>query len=407
MQAQSTRALGVIALRTLAVSMLSSLLWPSLASAHAIGARTRATLPPLMVGTMPERNSVALFRPRHVATSNFRTDRRGDTAPSPTYFKITNVTAEAGGVGGYAGAVNNDGRIGYTDFGNGQDIPGYAWVVNNGGTAELLYGPYDPGYTCEFSQNTVAGLNENAEAVGSWTCGVYDGFIGWSLSANIYGSSILYFDQSDQSSHASAVNDHDVAVGSGQLYAGDPGSAIIVEPSSSSSGRTIALRGLKGKKCLTAATSINNAGTIVGLACDEAVRFSMSGYAQLLGRGRDSAAEAVNQHGDIVGSAGSSAFLERDGRTLVLPKPAPYGRYSAIAYAVNSADEVVGTLYGPNGVAVAFVYVNGHAYALDSLLPPRSGWQIADALGVNDHGEIVGDGYYNGTLYGIAMKPPR
>jgi hypothetical protein len=405
MQTLISRALGSIALRTLAVTVFLSLLSPSIAPAHAIGTRARVVRPPLMVGTMPERNSVAYFRPRHVATSSLLTDRRGDTAPSSTYFKITNITAEVGGLTGSAAAVNNDGRIGYTDFGNQEDIPGTAYVVNNGGTFAQLYGPFDPGFDCEFSELTVTALNENAEAVGSWSCGNGPGFIGWLLSGANY-SSISFYDQSGQESNAYAVNDHDVAVGcSGPCYTGATGSAIVVEKSGST-GRTIPLRGFKGAKCLTTATSINDAGSIVGSACDEAVRFSTSGYAQPLGLGRGSAAEAVNQHGDIVGSAGSSAFLERDGRTLRLPKPAPYGRDSAIAYAVNSTDEVVGTLYGPTG-AVAFIYTGGHVYALDSLLPPHSGWQIADALGVNDHGEIVGDGYYNGTLYGIALKPPR
>ena len=367
----------------------------------------RLIRPPLLAGAVPERNSVASIRPRHVPWSNLRSDRRGDTAPSKAYYKITNITAEADGLGGSASAVNEDGRIAYTAFGNGEDISGTAYVVNNGGTSDQLFGPYDPGYTCQFSEITVAGLNENAEAVGTWSCGL-DGYIGWSLSKTGFGSSILYFDQSGRGSNDYAVNDHNVAVGCyGPCYSGGSGSAIVTGPSADSMGRLIVLRGFKGRTCLTAATSINNAGKVVGFACNEAAVFSASGYATALGVGPGSAAEAVNQHGDVVGSAGSSAFLERDGKTLKLPKPIPYGRYSAIAYAVNTADEVVGTLYGPNGAAVAFVYRGGHAYALDSLVKPNSGWRIADALGVNDHGEIVGDGYYNGTLYGISLKPPH
>ncbi len=54
----------------------------------------------------------------------------------------------------------------------------------------------------------------------------------------------------------------------------------------------------------------------------------------------------------------------------------------------------------------AFLYKNGRSYDSNSLLPPHSGWFISDALGIDDDGEIVGDGYYNGTLYGISLKPP-
>jgi hypothetical protein len=55
----------------------------------------------------------------------------------------------------------------------------------------------------------------------------------------------------------------------------------------------------------------------------------------------------------------------------------------------------------------AFVYVDGHSYDLNRLIPPNSGWWIADAVGVNDRGEIVGDGYYNRNLCGISLKPPN
>ena len=55
----------------------------------------------------------------------------------------------------------------------------------------------------------------------------------------------------------------------------------------------------------------------------------------------------------------------------------------------------------------AFLYANGHTYDLSTLIAPNSGWQIDEALGINDHGEIVGDAYYNGTLYGISLTPPH
>jgi hypothetical protein len=54
----------------------------------------------------------------------------------------------------------------------------------------------------------------------------------------------------------------------------------------------------------------------------------------------------------------------------------------------------------------AFLYRNGTSYDLNTLIAPNSGWQILDAYGINDRGEIVGDASYKDNLYGISLKPP-
>src|SRR5262249_35581689 len=44
----------------------------------------------------------------------------------------------------------------------------------------------------------------------------------------------------------------------------------------------------------------------------------------------------------------------------------------------------------------ATIYQNGHLEALDSLTPPNSGWQLMIAASINDVGQIVGQGEYQG-----------
>jgi hypothetical protein len=155
------------------------------------------------------------------------------------------------------------------------------------------------------------------------------------------------------------------------------------------------------------ATGINDAGEIVGFACNEAVRFSLTGYAEPLFSSKlSSSAEAINQRGDVAGYFDNgSAFLYRSGKIFTLPLPAGDKGLNAYAYAINSSDEVVGTLSGKS--SSAFAYINGHSYDLNSLIAPNSGWKIVDAFGVNDHGEIVGDGYFYGLLCGYSLKPPN
>jgi hypothetical protein len=374
---------------------------------HAANAHTYRPARARIIST--ERVFAAASLPRHIATFGVRADLRGDTPLSTKYFKITNLTAEAYGYTGYGAAVNNDGRIAYNDFGDGVDQNPPATIINNGGTYAALPFPVD---TCVNTNSDAYALNEAGEAVGNYGCSdswdYYFGYAGWSLTGATTAK-VAYYDQrysySEDYSYADAVNDHDVAVGC-DGDCGEAGSAAVFEPAKSSHGSLRELLGLKGQQCFATATGINDAGQIVGFACGKAVRFSLNGYAEpLVANEASSFAEAINARGDVAGFFNrGAAFLYRQGKMSVLPLPPGDKDYSSYAYAINATDEVVGMLYGPT--TSAFVYLNGHSYDLNTLIPPDSGWTIVGAYGVNDHGEIVGEGYYNGNLYGVSLKPP-
>jgi hypothetical protein len=87
-----------------------------------------------------------------------------------------------------------------------------------------------------------------------------------------------------------------------------------------------------------------------------------------------------------------------------LPRPAGDGARNAIAYAINASDEIVGDIDKIPG-GTAFLYVNGESYDLNALLPPDSGWRITHATGINDGGQIVGEGHFEGVADGFSMKP--
>ena len=53
----------------------------------------------------------------------------------------------------------------------------------------------------------------------------------------------------------------------------------------------------------------------------------------------------------------------------------------------------------------AFVYEGGSMTDLNSLIPAGSGWVLRSATGVNDAGEIVGYGTYQGQLSGFLLTP--
>jgi hypothetical protein len=199
-------------------------------------------------------------------------------------------------------------------------------------------------------------VNEHGQAAGLYGCSDDEsmGDIAWTLFGES-GSYIAYYDERYDStgSYIDAENDRDVAAGCDGtcLMGGTSGSAALFAGSTGTLGRVLDLRGLEGRPCYATATALNNAGGIVGFACNEAVRFSTGAYAKELPVRRPSAAEGINPEGDIAGYSGKSAFLYRRGVVSYLPRPASFQSYSAIAYGINAKDEIVGSfaVHGTSG----------------------------------------------------------
>ncbi|MGH2470157.1 MAG: hypothetical protein ACRDGF_08785, partial [Chloroflexota bacterium] len=209
----------------------------------------------------------------------------------------------------------------------------------------------------------------------------------------------------------------------------------------------------------THARSINSAGEVVGVANDangqQAFIHDARGAQPLAGLGRDSAADSVNRAGDITGffasGRGEHVFLKNasgihDLRTLA-------GDVSAYGTAVNSLDQVVGcSSSGANRTCRAFITEGGAMLALgtlpglpaseaeaisnqgqvvgmsydtagysrafmwtagagmvdlNSLLPPGSGWQLANASGINSLGQITGYGSIDGHMHAYIFTPNK
>ena len=121
--------------------------------------------------------------------------------------------------------------------------------------------------------------------------------------------------------------------------------------------------------------------------------------------GRYSSAAAVNDAGQIVGTAADAngiphAFLY-SGNQMVSINPA----FSS-AYGISQDGHVVGSGYQSTSFVpgTAFVYYQGILTDLNSLLPSNSGWDLIAAYGVNDAGQIVGQGYFNGQYHAFLME---
>ena len=70
------------------------------------------------------------------------------------------------------------------------------------------------------------------------------------------------------------------------------------------------------------------------------------------------------------------------------------------AYGMNDADEVVGL-----NNSVAFLYQGSGLIDLNTLISPLSGWTLQEARDINNNGQIVGTGDFNGAHHAFLLNP--
>jgi uncharacterized membrane protein len=137
---------------------------------------------------------------------------------------------------------------------------------------------------------------------------------------------------------------------------------------------------------------------------------------------------AVNARGEAVGRVETAkgvhraAFWDARGAVTLLPLPpgTPEGA-SAEAFALDNQGRIVGTVTPPpvpetamdasaspttpHEEGRAVLWQNGQVHDLNDRLPPRSGWTLAAATGINDRGDIVGWGRKEGRVRAFRLAP--
>lgn len=166
----------------------------------------------------------------------------------------------------------------------------------------------------------------------------------------------------------------------------------------------------------SAAYAIGASGSVVGKAdtdsgATHAFLWTPGGGMTDLGilGGADSAAYAVSSADAVAGISDTGDTGTRHGFLFVNGQirdlaPLP-GMDSSMSYGVNSQGQAVGVSQTAAGIKHATVWRDGRPTDLNTLLPPRSGWVLTEARAVNDHGQIAGQGLWNGKPCAFLLTP--
>jgi len=288
-------------------------------------------------------------------------------------------------------------------------LPGFVWTYGtainaSGQVAGTAHTP--PGYNSAvlFSDGTVTDLGLPAPSFGF---GINDS---GQVVGSAHGHAFLYSDGETidlgtlggRFNIARGINNAGTVVGSGET-AGGGGAGWLYRD-----GQMTPLD--------VGPTSINNRDQVAGSADASGSTHAVfwdNGQITDLGTLPDddtSIGTALNDAGQVVGvswlneSVGFSvhAFLYSDG---VMTNLGTLGGRDTRATGINNAGQIVG-LSDLKNTHHAFLYSDGTMTDLNELIDPGSGWILYDANGINDAGQIVGEGASpDGELHAFVLTP--
>lgn len=179
------------------------------------------------------------------------------------------------------------------------------------------------------------------------------------------------------------------------------------------------------------AWAINEAGVAVGLSRNESNTTSqatlwnnggITNLGSLAGGTNFSQAYAANEALQIVGASTAGkintnsstdltrAFLWENGEITDLGALSSHTNYiHSEAKDINDASQIVGYIAkfsgSPTSGGAAVLWENGAAYNLNTLVPTNSGWVLQAAEGINDRGQIIGNGSFGGQTRAFLLEP--
>lgn len=118
----------------------------------------------------------------------------------------------------------------------------------------------------------------------------------------------------------------------------------------------------------------------------------------------EGAAYAVNDAGQVVGQVGSfptlKAFTWKNGRFQILRSLSDEPGVDSIANGINRGGQIVGSSAGH-----AVLWSGKQVLDLNDLIPEGSGWVLQSAAAINRTGQIVGSGEHAGETHAFLLTP--
>ena len=350
------------------------------------------------------------------------TDVRARTAMvrarTAVIYKITSLGELVGGgsIQFIPMALNDSGQIvGYDDLPQGNGDAGAAYLINANGTFGVLRntGNSTAYYIPVAISNDGLSVAGNANAPGNpYGLEPFSGPVTWTLfgKTNSHQNYRVFATASHPTTYTIAdIASGNVPVGGADFFGF---TAYAVTP-------------FKSSGCAAGdffATAVNDAGTIVGDAAGYAAFDTLTGCAAPIpGLPRpanaSTSAVAIDSNADVLFSVQGPAapafgayylFAKKTVVKVTLPPTLSPSTDYLTAVALNDSGEVVGNVaqqVPPFAPVAPFLYQNGRSVDVNTLLPAKSGWRLVTAKAINDAGEIIGVGYFNGALAGYALSP--
>jgi probable HAF family extracellular repeat protein len=163
-------------------------------------------------------------------------------------------------------------------------------------------------------------------------------------------------------------------------------------------------------------SAIFSGGSVTGLFSDngsQPIRLIAEAEPDSSYRLARSTANDINDAGSIVGSGSVSTSLTDSAieATLWTDPTQPgvslgtLGGESSDALGINDSQQIVGySTLADGSTQHAFLWEDDQLIDLNSLVDPESGWELTSAFEINNSGDIIGVGTYNGVQQGFIAK---